>query len=220
MVEPFAKHLFKVDGQEYQNRRNPMYMGHGSWLQVGGVTLRLRLFAGFEGTGHAVRMTGAETMPQQPVFTPQQFAQMQQWQMQQAYQQGYQQAMAQQAQYEEEVYEQPPQEELYTDDPDALPFDMAQIAREEGMVDNRIFMRPEGQKKPELPVYEEEKKDEPVFYPPVEDDEPEPDMDDWLMDEDVTDAAQPPKSAYVGRDDAEKAKRKVWDKYFGGGDRQ
>ena len=102
---------------------------------------------------------------------------------------------------------------------------MAQIAREEGMVDNRIFMRPEGQKKPELPIYEDEQAQKPaqepaeetVLYPPVADDEP--DMDDWLMDEDMTDAAQPPKSAYVGRDEAERAKRRVWDKYFGGGDR-
>ena len=37
------------------------------------------------------------------------------------------------------------------------------------------------------------------------------------MDEDLTDAAAPPKSAYVGHDEAERAKRKVWDKYFGGG---
>ena len=37
------------------------------------------------------------------------------------------------------------------------------------------------------------------------------------MDEDLTDAAAPPRSAYVGHDEAERAKRKVWDKYFGGG---
>ncbi|MBE5794363.1 MAG: hypothetical protein E7323_06745 [Clostridiales bacterium] len=41
---------------------------------------------------------------------------------------------------------------------------------------------------------------------------------DDLVDEDGTDASAPPKSAYVGRDEAEWAKRKVWDKYFGGGD--
>ena len=229
MVEPFAKCQLMVDGQGFQSRRDPLYMGHGSWLQLGGVTMRLRLFAGFEGTGHAVRMSGADVLPQQPMITPEQYAQMQQWQMQQAYQQGYQQAMAQQnaqAQlYEETPYAQPQQENLYADDPDALPYDMAQIAREEGMVDNRIFMRPEGQKKPELPIYEDEQAQKPaqepaeetVLYPPVADDEP--DMDDWLMDEDMTDAAQPPKSAYVGRDEAERAKRRVWDKYFGGGDR-
>ncbi|MBP3650463.1 MAG: hypothetical protein J6K73_11850 [Clostridia bacterium] len=41
---------------------------------------------------------------------------------------------------------------------------------------------------------------------------------DDLVDEDGTDASAPPKSAYVGKDDAAWAKRKVWDKYFGGGD--
>ena len=30
------------------------------------------------------------------------------------------------------------------------------------------------------------------------------------MDEDMTDAAAPPRSAYVGHDEAERAKRKVW----------
>lgn len=41
---------------------------------------------------------------------------------------------------------------------------------------------------------------------------------DDLVDEDGTDASMPPKSAYVGRDEAAWAKRQVWDKYFGGGD--
>lgn len=41
---------------------------------------------------------------------------------------------------------------------------------------------------------------------------------DDLVDEDGTDASMPPKSAYVGQDDAAWAKRQVWDKYFGGGD--
>lgn len=41
---------------------------------------------------------------------------------------------------------------------------------------------------------------------------------DDLVDEDGTDASAPPKSAYVGKDEAAWAKRQVWDKYFGGGD--
>jgi len=41
---------------------------------------------------------------------------------------------------------------------------------------------------------------------------------DDLVDEDGTDASMPPKSAYVGQDEAAWAKRQVWDKYFGGGD--
>lgn len=41
---------------------------------------------------------------------------------------------------------------------------------------------------------------------------------DDLLDEDGTDASLPPKSAYVGRDESAWAKRRIWDKYFGGGD--
>jgi len=229
MVEPFGKNQIKVDGGSFQSRREPLYMGHGSWLVVGGVTMRLRLFAGFESVGHAVRQGGVDVLmeepaqeQQMPVITPEQYAQMQQFAQWQAYQQGYQQAMAQQAQAEEyqEAYEEPQEEWTYDEDPDALPYEMAQIAREEGLVDNRIFMRPEGQKKPEIPVQEEEKREEMVFYPPEVDEEAED--EDWVLeaDEDMTDAAQPPRSAYVGHDEAERAKREVWDKYFGGGVRQ
>ena len=38
-------------------------------------------------------------------------------------------------------------------------------------------------------------------------------------DDDLTDAAAPPKSAYVGHDEAAEAKRRFWDRYLGGGDR-
>lgn len=36
-------------------------------------------------------------------------------------------------------------------------------------------------------------------------------------DDDQTDAAAPPKSAYVGEDEAQKAKQAFWDRYLGGG---
>lgn len=226
MVEPFHQNPVNVDGEDYRSSRRPLYMAHGSWLTVGGVQMRLRLFAGFESVGHASRRSGVEMEDQpqpqqetQPQISPEQYAQMQQmiyqqWQMQQAYQQGYQQAMAQQQ--AEEAYEEPQPEWTYDDDPDALPFEMAQIAREEGLVDNSIFMRPKDQQKAEAPV-----QDEPVFYPPELDEEPETDDEGWILDadEDLTDAAAPPKSAYVGQDEAEIVKREVWDKFFGGGAR-
>ncbi|MDD6143623.1 MAG: hypothetical protein PUD16_09045, partial [bacterium] len=108
-----------------------------------------------------------------------------------------------------------------------LPYDMAQIAQEEGMVDHSLFMRPADQRKPELPVYDEPapvSEPQPVFYAPVVDEEPEPEWADdepWSpYDEDMTDAAAPPKSAYVGHDEAEVVKREVWDKYFGGGQKR
>ena len=215
MVEPFGKHPVHVDGEDFQSRRHPLYMAHGSWLVVGGVQMRLRLFAGFESVGHAMVRGGVDMEePQQqtqPQITPETYAQMQQmmfqqWQMQQAYQQGYQQAMAQkQASQPEELDEEPQAEWTYGEDPDALPFDMAQIAREEGLVDNSIFMRPAGQKKPEIPS------EEPVFYPPEMDDEEE--EEDWILEA----SDELPKSEYVGQDEAEIMKREVWNKYFGGG---
>lgn len=46
-------------------------------------------------------------------------------------------------------------------------------------------------------------------YPEYAEDEP--------LDEDMTDAAVPPRSAYLGHDEAEEAKRQFWDRYLGGG---
>ena len=220
LVEPFSPNAVTVDGEVFENRKNPLYMVHGSSLVIGEYELKLRLFAGFETVGYAPRQPGVEdALPQQPVWDQEQ---MQLWMQQQfdamhkaayeqAYQQGYQQAVQE---YESEEPETP---EPYGED--ALPFDMAQIAQEEGMVDHRMFMRPDTVKKPELPVYEQPAPvQEQTFYAPVED---EPETQPWSpYDEDMTDAAAPPKSAYVGHDEAEKAKRQVWDKYFGGGQRR
>jgi len=226
LVEPFGKNEVLVDGAPFESRRDPLYMAHGSALTIGPYELRLRLFAGFETVGHAPRQSIAQdAQPQQPawdqaqmqMWMQKQFDAMQQAAFEQAYQQGYQQAMQ-----EQESYEEP---ETYADD--ALPFDMAQIAQEEGMVDHRMFMRPDGVKKPDLPVYEEPAEsaecakpaqEDVQFYAPVADEEQIPAWTDY--DEDMTDAAAPPKSAYVGHDEAERAKRQVWDKYFGGGPRR
>ena len=82
----------------------------------------------------------------------------------------------------------------------------------------------------------EQASDGASFYPPVTDN------DDWAYapnpyehadegdgetaelyddvlpeDDDMTDAAHPPRSAYIGHDDAEDAKKKVWDRYLGRG---
>ena len=226
LVEPYAQNTLTVDGVPYENRHNPLYMGHGSRLYVGEAVLRLRLFAGFEATGHAVRQSGVEDAPpeQQPdqaqmqqQIAYQQWMQ-QQWMMQQyaaqqqAYQQGYQQAMMQQQLQQPEPEE---EEILFDDQADVYTYE---AAREQGLVDDRAFMRPEGMQKPELPVYDEPApQPQETFYAPVMDDgwdEQPPTEED-----DLTDAAAPPKSAYVGHDEAERAKRQVWDKMFGGGQR-
>lgn len=217
MVKPFGKNAIEVDGEA----EGPLYMAHGSRLRVGEGELRLRLFAGFESVGHARRQGGVEDAPEQPPQAApydQMMVMQQQWMMQQqmlamqqaAYQQGYQQAMQQMDETEDED-----DETLYDEEIEALPFDMAQIAQEEGMVDHSMFMRPDSVKKPELPQYDAPALSEPAFYAPEEDAD-----DAWEeapYDEDMTDAAAPPKSAYVGHDEAETAKKHLWDKYFGGG---
>ena len=109
--------------------------------------------------------------------------------------------------------------------------------------DDSIFMRPAGERAPAVPQDREAEETPENAAPPdeaqgpdlpdgtrMEDGDwpyaPSPHSDaDWEdlayfgdeMDEDLTDAAAPPRSAYVGHDEAERAKRKVWDKYFGGG---
>ena len=234
MVEPFGKNAVNVDGADFESRRDPLYMGHGSRLYVGEAELRLRMFAGFEAEGTAQRRSGVEDEPAQqqpPQPDAQQMAAYQQWMQQQwmmqqyaqqqAYQQGYQQAMAQQQPQQTELYEEPVSE----DETDVYTYEEA---RAQGLVDDRAFMRPAGEKKPELPVYEQPLAEPaPQFYPPEMDagwaDEEyawdEENGDEGMNGDEVPDAAEPPRSAYVGHDEAERAKRRVWDRYLGGGAR-
>ncbi|MBP3646092.1 MAG: FHA domain-containing protein [Clostridia bacterium] len=231
LTDPYGKNPVIVDGEAFESRRHPLYLAHGSRLYVGECELRLRLFAGFEATGHALRQPGVEEpqpdpdqaqqmawqqammAQQQAMMAHQQWMMQQQYAAQQAFEQGYQQAMMAQQQYAGEEEE----EILYDDAADVYTYE---AAREQGLVDDSAFRRPAGEKKPELPVY-----DEPVveteFYAPVadEDEDEEPFYPPVMDEDDMTDAAAPPKSAYVGHDEAERAKRQVWDKYFGGGQR-
>ncbi len=212
LVEPYRKYPVQVDGRAFESRRDPLHMAHGSYLVVGECEMRLRLFAGFEATGRAVRQGGVwaeaeapkeEQTDSQQQAAYQQWAQ-QQWMMQQylaqqqAYQQGFQQAMMQMQHAAEE-----PEEELELGE-EADPYTYEE-ARAQGMVDDRAFMRPREQSKPEWSETESAVTDlapDVVFYPPQMDDE----------DEEL------PKSAYVGHDESERAKQ-VWDRMFGGGQR-
>ena len=54
-----------------------------------------------------------------------------------------------------------------------------------------------------------------IFYPALESD---PEEDILYEDGDLTDEAAPPKSLYVGPDEAERAKRVLWDRLLRGGD--
>lgn len=249
-VEPMRGQTVSVDGEPFKSRREPLYMAHGSRLYVGKAQLRLRLFAGFEGTGYAPRRDGEAAGTDEQTQSPEQaqaaaMAQrqaMQQWMAQQQYmmqqlwqQQAYQQWLMQQAALRQAAG-QNGQAEEGADGEEAEP----------PVRDDSIFMRPAGERAPAMP--EETEAAEPsgmseTTTPPdeaqgvdlpdgprMEDGDwpyaPSPHSDaDWEdlayfgdeMDEDLTDAAAPPRSAYVGHDEAERAKRKVWDKYFGGG---
>lgn len=250
-VEPMRGQTASVDGEPFKSRREPLYMAHGSRLYVGKAQLRLRLFAGFEGTGYAPRRDsevaaadGRSEPPEQAqaAAMAQQQA-MQQWMAQQQYmmqqqlwqQQAYQQWLMQQAALRQAAGQNGQAEE-----------DADGEEAEAPVRDDSIFMRPAGERAPAMP--EETEAAEPsgmseTTTPPDEaqgadlPDGPRMEDGDWPyapsphsdaeweelayfgdeMDEDLTDAAAPPRSAYVGHDEAERAKRKVWDKYFGGG---
>ncbi len=214
-VEPFGKNQTDVDGTG-ATRRQPLYMAHGSYLLVGDVELRLRLFAGFESVGRAryVSVHDAQPQPDQTAPAEDENAQMmrqmllqQQWLMQQY-------AMQQAAMQQRQAQQAQPESPLVRDD--------------------SIFMRPAGESAPELPMQEEdlapapaEREPDPAAAPPsIPDVEEQPEEDTdwpyapnpWADDEDMTDAAASlPRSAYVGHDEAAEAKRKFWDRYFGGG---
>lgn len=206
MVEPLGKNPFTMDGAAFVSRRTPLYMAHGSRLQVGDVQLRLRLFAGFESVGRATYAVPAEPQPiPQPVPQPQPVPDYETQRMMQQ--------MLLQQQWLMEQYRQQAQQQQQPPVPQPV------------QRDDSVYMRPADQAPPPLPVYEEEEEpeEEPVFYPPEMDGEES--MEDpwpyapnpWADEEDMTDAAaELPRSAYVGHDESETARKKFWDRYFGG----
>lgn len=251
-IEPMRGQTASVDGEPFKSRREPLYMAHGSRLYVGKAQLRLRLFAGFEGTDYAPRRdgeaaAGTERQDESPeqaqaAATAQQQA-MQQWMAQQQYmmqQQLWQQQAIQQWMMQQAALQQAAGRNGQAGD------GAGGEEAEPPVRDDSIFMRPAGERAPALP--EEMQAAEPTGGPEnatPPDEAQGPDLSggsqqkegDWPyapsphsdaewedlayfsdeMDEDLTDAAAPPRSAYVGHDEAERAKRKVWDKYFGGG---
>lgn len=127
-------------------------------------------------------------------------------------------------QWQPEPSVQPVEEEVITFHPLMEDEDWEEEAYEE---ENRFASRDQERmerytREPQQPVPQE-------FYPLETGEDVWPVMprpDEWrseglfddLLDEDGTDASLPPKSAYVGRDESAWAKRRIWDKYFGGGD--
>lgn len=218
LVEPFGKNAATVDGEQAVRRGETLCMAHGSWLTVGAYTLRLRLFAGFESTARAARDPGVEAGPEpqaQPAASDANgFAAVQEaasLERQMPYAQQVPAAQAPppaawgpppiQAYAVPDAWPLPDQDELPED---LLPYDVARIAQEEGLADYSVFMRPKAES------------ESPASEPEPWTELPNPDGGVQLYDEGAPDAAAPPKSAYVGHDEAERAKKRVWDKYFGG----
>ncbi len=206
-VEPFGKNALSVDGEAFQRQGEPLYMAHGSRLYVGAYVLRLRLFAGFECVGQAARGGFADDEPWPEPQAEQQPDMRMQWM---AYQQGYQEALRQMRPEEGAAAAAPPAEPgVY-----ARPQDETAVYAPP-QDETAVYARPRNEPEPEPPAYDGEAFDAPEAeedWPFI----PDPDEGVEVYDEDMTDAAAPPKSAYVGRDEAERAKRHVWDKYFGG----
>lgn len=242
LVEPFFGCTVTVDGQERTGRRDPLPMGHGSRLRVGEAELRLRLFAGYETAASARERSWEDEGDRQPAppqaMTPEQLALWQQqalWQMQQqAVQQAqYAQWLAAQAAQAsgapEDGGDEPPEEPPYGPpdggeaEEDAAPGAAVSPGRAPNAADRLLTADaycPTAGFSPQV----EFDPGRPLYPPALDEAEAEalwPDVgqaDD--PDEDMTDAAAPPKSAYVGQDEAETAKRVFWDKYLGGGDRR
>ncbi|MDD3334906.1 MAG: hypothetical protein PHI98_05230 [Eubacteriales bacterium] len=235
-MEPYHGCTIAIDGEERTGRRDPLYMQHGSRLTIGGAELRLRMFAGFE---TALRPSAQPTndengAPQAApaIMTQEQFAQWQAQQMQQQYiqQMTYLQWMAQQQAIaaastaapastpsgnpsplpptapESDGYE-PSDEPIYDASSYAPPGPSRQIEFDHGM----NFYPPT------------DSEEDPWPYAPNPDAFPMPEEEDFYaqeLDEDLTDAAAPPKSAYVGHDESEAAKKAFWDRYLGGGEKR
>jgi len=218
-------------------KRKPAYMAHGSRLLVGEAELRLRMFAGFEPLSHESRHADPlseraaaegegvgtkEEAGQDSAYPPQSGGALQQ----SASQDGPDAAQA---------------------DPRTVPDhggDMDE-GETEGMLGGKHFspFEPIGDEVFSS-AWEIVFRADEVFYLPVEKNEgDEAEEEPWPYapypqsgaifqslgytypeyveprneDEDLTDAAAAPKSLYVGNDEAERAKRLVWDRYFGGG---
>lgn len=245
-LEPYHGRTVRVDDQTQTGRGERLSMHHGSRLFVGEVELRLRMFAGFETAARArvlrdaPQPDGGQMAGSIPVMTQEQFLQwQQQYRMQAAQQtmqqQAYFQWMSQQWAAQQAAFQQQMQQSAA----------MRQTPQPEAPADDFFSAEAQIATEPTVPVAEPEfDMTAPTvefhtgenFYPPEMTDAEEAawpyapwpeemqalsseDFRSSGADDDQTDAAAPPKSAYVGEDEAQKAKQAFWDRYLGGGAR-
>jgi len=223
-------------------KRKVAYMAHGSRLLVGEAELRLRMFAGFE----PLPREGGHTDPlaKSPITGEEGFVPETGIDGDSAYpsqaEPGVNQVDADQAGDMEGngEYREPTDEAVYgtalADESEAGGIRLGNHFSPFEPIDDDAFSS----------ARETVFRADEVFYPPVQGDERDDvEEEPWPYapypqsgvvflnhgytypeyveprneDEDLTDAAAVPKSLYVGNDEAERAKRLVWDRYFGGG---
>ncbi len=206
-VQPLRGRTVKADGTELTGAHAHAFLSHGSTLQVGRATLKLRMFSGFEYASEVSARRRPLDEAEDTSFSAEEAAydkedravlhspavrrmhEMAEWQ----------EAMdAQEPEQNEPVFyppvmDQPDLEDDYLppsyDEIDALP-------PEEDPAGNSYVLF-NGSR---------------VFYPPVEDE-----ADDVLM---PPDGEPLPKDLYVDEDEAQTAKRVLWDRVFKGGNKR
>jgi len=224
VLEPLRTKSVQVDGILCQGTKEPAVMGHGSWLQIGSIVMRLRMFSGYE---TKAPQPYAEEAPDQqrnaqPMACPPQghYPSQEQyalWRQQMELERQRQMLAQQQMAW---MQWQAHQQQLARQQAAAV--QQCSAEREENM--------PEGAYRPSSQI---EFEHEETFYPLEMDEEEEALQEEWQgeedspseeelygdfqpCDEDMTDAALPPRSVYVGEDESRRA-RQVLDKYLGGG---
>ena len=223
-LEPYHGRTVQVDDQTRTGRGENLSMHHGSRLYVGDVELRLRMFAGFEtaARAHVLRddpqPNGGQMAAEAPVMTQEQFLRWQQQYMMQAAQQQTMQQMQQSAAARPAQQHEAPPEELPAFEPQQTPETIPPTAEPDFDLTAPTveFHTGENFYPPEMTDAEEAA----WPYAPWPEDLQPPSGEGFVspyVDDDQTDAAAPPKSAYVGEDEAQKAKQAFWDRYLGGG---
>lgn len=195
-VEPLRGRMIVADGEELIGRRRHAFLCHGSMLQVGQAKLRLRMFSGFEYAGEASawRRELDETEEAETPDIPEELTELP---PSDRVRRMHEIAAWQEMQEEEESDAfQEPEPEFYPPEMDDTDEDEAYEAY--APADDA----------PAYATYEPQHDETEVFYPPEIDEE-------MPLDEN----GEIPPSAYVGEDEAEHAKRVLWDKYLKGGNR-
>jgi len=227
-VEPLRGRMIVADGNELIGKHQHAFLTHGSLLQVGQTKLRLRMFVGFEYAGEADALRKPMEESDSPEILDKlkdappddRVRRMHEIAAWQAMQDDMETTGDGQSDGYHPETEESSADAIYPHDYSPVPDDWDHeeesypqyyppvMDDEDDMEDEDDFPHTEENRYGDS--YEPHG-DSPVFYPPVMEDE-----DDESLPLDANNNA--PKSLYVGEDEAEQAKRVLWDKYLKGGD--